>query len=601
MKKSILMIVAAAAVVFGAFSCSKPYDDSELRNKITTLESRISALESLQTQINELKTAVEKLQGGLKVTGVEKSGDAVTIKFSDGTSVTVTKTIIGVTEVNGVYCWTVNGETIKDPAGHVIPVGTQAPQLRAAADGSLEYSIDGGKTWNPLAGKMEAPTVEETDDAYIIHFGETSFSLPKDTPFYIRFAVASNFSIAYGETGEVRYEINGASLSDDVEVGILAYDEGFEVELVPADAQGGLLKIKNNNKTAESGRVIMYAANHKGKSDIKTLIFHSEPSGEVEFTAVIDAGVEEIVAEGGSFYLNVSADEDYTVGADVDWITVTPPTRALYEDKLAVKVEENPTTEPRTGNIVIRSKESDLMFSVEVKQAAGEAKPEVPDYMSLTGIYEVVGTGKYNTVSGSKLVVEEGTVTTYAVIWPAEEGEDTYDAGFLYEDGGEWHVSCYLDIIRDEETGAVGILACANDVWEHSKYGTITDWQYGTIDYEGDLYWITPGEEAYFIAYDLEPADGVITFEAGPQLNIQGFDDPFDIVSLEVVPVNSDDQVLGVYEAVPLPAVFTKLADLEEEEAASMSLSVRTKNALHNHAARKFHEFTPTRLQMFLK
>lgn len=380
MKKTLLMIVAVAAVAFAAFSCAKPYDDSDLRNKITSLETRISSLEGLQTQINELKDLVQKLEGGLKVSKVEKSGDSVTISFSDGTSVTVTKTIIGVTSVDGVYCWTVNGEVIKDPAGNVIPVGTQEPKLRAAADGTLEYSVDGGKTWSPLAGKMETPTVEETDEAYIIHFGESTFTLPKDSPFFIRFAVASNFSIAYGETGEAKYEIAGADVNEDVEVGILAQDEGFDVELIPANGNGGMVKITNNNKTAVSGRIIVYAANHKGKSDIKTFVFLTEPSDEpAEFTAVIDGGVEEIVAEGGTFYLNVKADEDYTVSSDADWIVVSQPTRALYEDRLAITVKENPTTEPRTGNITLRSKESDLMFAVAVKQAAGEDKPELPD------------------------------------------------------------------------------------------------------------------------------------------------------------------------------------------------------------------------------
>ena len=597
MKKSVLMIVAAAAVVFGAFSCSKPYDDSELRNKITTLETRISALESLQNQINDLKTAVENLKGGLKVSSVEKNGDTVTIKFSDGTSVNLSTTVIGVAEIDGVYCWTVNGQAMKDPAGNVIPVGTQSPQLRAAADGTLEYSIDGGKTWNPLAGKTEAPTVEETDDAYIIHFGETSFSLPKDTPFYIRFAVASNFSIAYGETGEVKYEINGASISDDVEVGILAHDEGFDVELVPADAQGGLLKITNNNKTAESGRVIMYAANHKGKSDIKTLIFHSEPSGEVEFTAVLDAGVEEIPAAGGTFYINVKADEDYSVGPDCSWIGVTSPTRALYEDRLIVTVYENDTTEPRVGHVLLFSLESDIMFSVEVKQAAGEAKPEVVDYMSNTGIFLLEATGKYNVIEGGKLVVKEGDVSYIFGMYPDEDGaEDVYLGALFENDGEEYPFVCYLNIARDEESGLLGILACQNDEWENSSKQTIYDWQYANIYYQNGLYYITPGGDTYLMALADPIKDDVIYFE------------PYtlDITDLGETPVNgvdvyglkSDGTPTYMYVSIPFPMTLTKIADLEEEESAA---SIMKRNVVKNRPSRQYHEFTDGRFQMFAK
>ena len=377
MKKTLLMIVAAAAVVFAAFSCAKPYDDSDLRNKITGLETRISALEGLRGQIDDLKTTVDALKNGYLVKEVVTLSDGFAIKLIDKDGkekeVKITSSQIGVTEVNGVYCWAIDGNPIKDPAGNVIPVGTQDPKLRAAADGTLEYSIDGGKTWNPLAGKTEAPTVEETDEAYIIHFGESTFTLPKDAPFFIRFAVASNFSIPYGETGEVPYEVKGGD--SETEVGILVVSDGIEAQVTD-----GVIKITNNNKTATTGRIVVYAANHKGKSDIKTFVFLTEPGDEpAEFTAVIDGGVEEIVAEGGTIYLSVKADEDYTVSSSADWIVVSQPTRALYEDRLAITVKENPTTEPRTGTITLRSKESDLLFDIEVKQAAGEEKPQLPE------------------------------------------------------------------------------------------------------------------------------------------------------------------------------------------------------------------------------
>jgi len=190
----------------------------------------------------------------------------------------------------------------------------------------------------------------------------------------------------------VKYEVVGGT--SDTEVGILVVSEGIEAQV--AD---GVIKVTNNNKTATTGRVVAYAADHKGKSDIKTLVFLTEPSDEpAEFTAVIDGGVEEIVAEGGTFYLSVKADEDYTVSSDVDWIVVSQPTRALYEDRLAITVQENPTTEPRTGNITLRSKESDLLFAIEVKQAAGEEPQPVSGYESFLGAWNLNG--------GSFLVTE---------------------------------------------------------------------------------------------------------------------------------------------------------------------------------------------------
>ena len=97
--------------------------------------------------------------------------------------------------------------------------------------------------------------------------------------------------------------------------------------------------------------------------------------------------MEEIPAAGGVFYINVKADEDYSVGPDCDWLAVTPPTRALYEDRLAVTVFENTTTEPRVGHVLLFSLVSDIMFSVEVKQAAGEEPQAATGYESFLGLW----------------------------------------------------------------------------------------------------------------------------------------------------------------------------------------------------------------------
>lgn len=561
MKKSFLMILAAAAVLFGAFSCSKPYDDSELRNKISSLETRISKVEALQQEIDKINETISKLNQGLKVTSVSKDGEVVTINFSDGTSVNLSKTIISVVkdEKSGEYCWAVNGALIKDPDGNVIPVGTQAPKLRAAADGTLEFSIDGGKTWNPLAGKTEAPTLEETDDAYIIHFGESSISLPKNTPFYIRFAVASNFSIAYGETADVKYEVVGGT--SDTEVGILVVSEGIEAQV--AD---GVIKVTNNNKTATTGRVVAYAADHKGKSDIKTLVFLTEPSDEpAEFTAVIDGGVEEIVAEGGTFYLSVKADEDYTVSSDVDWIVVSQPTRALYEDRLAITVQENPTTEPRTGNITLRSKESDLLFAIEVKQAAGEEPQPVSGYESFLGAWNGDQGGFY-VQEYVDPETEEVQENVYNFIYDGFfEGENIgLAAGFHHFDDDDMDVMYFQFWIFDEDEDWYYIF-CGVDADEYIEFGgpeqkEVLAW--GVLDENGALNIIGNEYEAVYSGTTYDEVIVSLSCYAYRRTTKDNYKEG-DIYSFNsVTPIN-------------LPAVFTKAeADktLARAKASGISL-----------------------------
>lgn len=561
MKKNFLMILAAAAVVFGAFSCAKPYDDSELRNKISSLETRLSIVDALQQEIDKINETISKLNQGLKVTGVSKDGEVVTINFSDGTSVNLSKTIISVVkdEKSGEYCWAVNGALIKDPDGNVIPVGTQAPKLRAAADGTLEFSIDGGKTWNPLAGKTEAPTLEETDDAYIIHFGESSISLPKNTPFYIRFAVASNFSIAYGETADVKYEVVGGT--SDTEVGILVVSEGIEAQV--AD---GVIKVTNNNKTATTGRVVAYAADHKGKSDIKTLVFLTEPSDEpAEFTAVIDGGVEEIVAEGGTFYLSVKADEDYTVSSDVDWIVVSQPTRALYEDRLAITVQENPTTEPRTGNITLRSKESDLLFAIEVKQAAGEEPQPVSGYESFLGAWNGDQGGFY-VQEYVDPETEEVQENVYNFIYDGFfEGENIgLAAGFHHFDDDDMDVMYFQFWIFDEDEDWYYIF-CGVDADEYIEFGgpeqkEVLAW--GVLDENGALNIIGNEYEAVYSGTTYDEVIVSLSCYAYRRTTKDNYKEG-DIYSFNsVTPIN-------------LPAVFTKAeADktLARAKASGISL-----------------------------
>ncbi len=561
MKKSFLMILAAAAVLFGAFSCSKPYDDSELRNKISSLETRISKVEALQQEIDKINETISKLNQGLKVSSVSKDGDVVTINFSDGTSVNLSKTVISVVkdEKSGEYCWAVNGALIKDPDGNVIPVGTQAPKLRAAADGTLEFSIDGGETWNPLAGKTEAPTLEETDDAYIIHFGESSISLPKNNPFYIRFAVASNFSIAYGETADVKYEVVGGT--SDTEVGILVVSEGIEAQVTD-----GVIKVTNNNKTATTGRVVAYAADHKGKSDIKTLVFLTEPSDEpAEFTAVIDGGVEEIVAEGGTFYLSVKADEDYTVSSDVDWIVVSQPTRALYEDRLAITVQENPTTEPRTGNITLRSKESDLLFAIEVKQAAGEEPQPVSGYESFLGAWNGDQGGFY-VQEYVDPETEEVQENVYNFIYDGFfEGENIgLAAGFHHFDDDDMDVMYFQFWIFDEDDDWY-YMFCGVDSDEFIEFGgpeqkEVLAW--GVLDENGALNIIGNEYEAVYNGTTYDEVIVSLSCYAYRRTTKDNYKEG-DIYSFNsVTPIN-------------LPAVFTKAeADktLARAKASGISL-----------------------------
>ena len=152
MKK--LLFYAAFAVVVLTAGCSK-YDDTEIQNRLGSLESRVAKLEELckqmNTNISSLQTLVAAMQNNDFITGVAeiKEGGTVvgyTITFSKSPSITLYHgkdgakgdkgdtgdtgakgdrgddgytPVIGVREdADGVWYWTLDGEWLTDGSGN---------------------------------------------------------------------------------------------------------------------------------------------------------------------------------------------------------------------------------------------------------------------------------------------------------------------------------------------------------------------------------------------------------------------------------------------------------------------------------------------------
>ncbi len=71
-----LLIFNVLALVLG---CCKEYDDSELRDAVSSLEQRISAME----------TVMSAYKNKLLITSVSKTDDGYVIVFSDGSKAVV--------------------------------------------------------------------------------------------------------------------------------------------------------------------------------------------------------------------------------------------------------------------------------------------------------------------------------------------------------------------------------------------------------------------------------------------------------------------------------------------------------------------------------
>ena len=187
-----LLLVTAMAV----FGCSKDYDDTELKQDISDLQSRVEKLETWCTTVNGQISALQGLVTALEakdyVTGVSPVTNGYTINFSKSESITIyngkdgakgadgVTPVIGVDKFEGEYYWTVKTGTaaatwILDADGKKIRttgdkgadgsagVAGTSPVLSVAADtdGKVYWKVNG--EWLLNSGKKVQATGDKGD------------------------------------------------------------------------------------------------------------------------------------------------------------------------------------------------------------------------------------------------------------------------------------------------------------------------------------------------------------------------------------------------------------------------------------------------------
>ena len=163
---SFLLIILILLLLISA--CQK-YDDTDLRNKIESLDKRIVSLEDLVSDVNKsivaIQTLIEGLNDALYVLSINEITDGYDILFSNGKSVTLKNGAPGHTpeigarkDSDGVFYWVIDGEWLLNQDGEKQRVtgrdGDQGddgitPQLKIE-DGYWFVSIDNGKNWSKL-------------------------------------------------------------------------------------------------------------------------------------------------------------------------------------------------------------------------------------------------------------------------------------------------------------------------------------------------------------------------------------------------------------------------------------------------------------------
>ncbi|MBO7262733.1 MAG: DUF4465 domain-containing protein [Alistipes sp.] len=184
MRKFMCLALGVVATLLAAVGCQ--YDDTNIWNEMEQIKDRVETLEQAVIKTNEdivaLQTIVNALQKSVYVTSVEQSYEGYVIKFSDGTSATITNGKDGVNGTNapvisvkqdadGNYYWTIDGEWLMVDGERVRANGLDgangengidgidgvngengkdaiAPEVRINENSKeWEISTDGGKTW----------------------------------------------------------------------------------------------------------------------------------------------------------------------------------------------------------------------------------------------------------------------------------------------------------------------------------------------------------------------------------------------------------------------------------------------------------------------
>ena len=172
MKKLMCLALGVVATLLAAVSCQ--YDDTNIWNEMEQIKDRVETLEQAVIKTNEdivaLQTIVNALQKSVYVTSVEQSYEGYVIKFSDGTSATITNGKDGANGTNAPiisvkqdadsnYYWTIDGEWLMVDGERVRANGIDgangengkdaiAPEVRINENSKeWEISTDGGLTW----------------------------------------------------------------------------------------------------------------------------------------------------------------------------------------------------------------------------------------------------------------------------------------------------------------------------------------------------------------------------------------------------------------------------------------------------------------------
>ena len=397
-------------------------DIAQLKGDVAQLQQDVNKINSDISGLQSIVKALEKNVYVKEVTDVKDASGSVigyTITFTDNSKITIyhgekgekgdpgaqgnpgtpgaqgdpgtpgndgapgTTPVIGVKEYEGVYYWTVNGEFMKDDLGHLIPVtgndgaagaagaDGKTPQLRIN-EGNWEVSYD-GENWTVVGPAQTAATavdavfsgVKETKDQVVFTLVDgTKLSIDKLVEFSLAIDDSQAYDVVEGKTTEIPYTLKGVGSGTSRVDAVASGDWWAEVQA--ADTESGILKVTAG--AAAKAKVILYAVDGKGRSDIRSLVFNSGTLSAV-------APVADSPADGGDVAVPVVTNVDYTVEIEEEaqsWISyIVTKGGEVHNETLTLTVQKNHTPATRSGLVQLKDMSGAVIQEFTVKQESG--------------------------------------------------------------------------------------------------------------------------------------------------------------------------------------------------------------------------------------
>lgn len=381
----------ALAVLSYAVACSD-YDDSEIKSDIEDLQDRVTTLEgyvtTLNNQVSSISSAVSAIESVTYVTDLTtltENGTVTgyTITFSDGSSFTIyngtdgedgeegSTPVIGVTLVDGVYYWTLDGEIIYDSDGNPLRASAQegeagsVPQLKIE-DGYWYVSYDDGETWEQL-GEVSGWDVQyitnvtyDSDYVYITLYDGTTLPLSIKEALSITFDLPTIGIESAGESVDVTYTLTGADESTTVKT--IAKDN-YTAVVTATDSESGVITITAPSSGYDDSEVIVIVSNEE--TTLMRVISIKTSGFIAATTSAVTTGVD-----AGEVLVPVTTNLEYTVSIPddaADWLSYTE-TRTVRTDTLVFTVTENNAIDDRYTTVTLTSTDESVTETVLITQ-----------------------------------------------------------------------------------------------------------------------------------------------------------------------------------------------------------------------------------------